>query len=178
MQAESGLEPKPVASEPDAQAVDWPRARIGDGVRAPGGGRATLLSLPDRKGRVSIRVAGAKVSVSRDQLTAQSDPGPRPPASKRAATREPRPPVRIGGIVDTDLRGLRVDEALDRLDTALDLAVAEGRDEMRIIHGIGTGALRKAVLEYLPRSRYVVESAAAAREEGGAGATRAILRKD
>jgi len=178
VQAKSGLEPKPVASEPDAQAVDWPRARIGDEVRAPGGGRATLLSLPDRKGRVSIRVAGAKVSVGRDQLTAQPAPGPRPPASKREAPDASLPPVRIGGIVDTDLRGLRVDEALDRLDAALDLAVAEGRDEMRIIHGIGTGALRRAVLEHLPRSRYVIESAAAAREEGGAGATRAILRKD
>ncbi len=176
VQAESGLEPKVSASEPDSQAVDWPRARIGDAVHAPGGGQATLLSLPDRKGRVSIQVAGAKVSVGRDQLTTRS--GDRPPSSKQGPQPRTLPPVRIGGLVETDLRGLRVDEALDRLDAALDLAAAEGRDEMRIIHGIGTGALRKAVLEHLPRSRYVVESAAAAREDGGAGATRAILRKD
>jgi DNA mismatch repair protein MutS2 len=84
----------------------------------------------------------------------------------------------MGGIVDLDLRGLRVDEALDRLDLALDLAAAEGRDEIRVIHGIGTGALRSAVREHLPRSHYVVECVEATRDEGGAGATRGILRKD
>ena len=49
---------------------------------------------------------------------------------------------------------------------------------MRVIHGIGTGALKRAVRDHLPRSHYVVETAEAAREDGGAGATRAILRKD
>ncbi len=123
------------------------------------------------------------MSLGRDQLAA----GPAA-ASMEAArssrggapktSQEPPPPARIGGIVETDLRGLRVDEALDRLDAALDLAAAEGRDEMRIIHGIGTGALRKAVREALPRSHYVVECIDATRDEGGAGALRAILRKD
>lgn len=181
VQATSGLEPSRNISEPEAKAVDWPNARIGDAISAPGGGQATLLSLPDRKGRVLIQVAGAKVSVRRDQLTA--DTGRKTSSGDSKSGRDepsqgPLPHDRIGGIVESDLRGLRVDEALDRLDAALDLAAAEGRDEIRIIHGIGTGALRKAVLEHLPRSHYVVEAVAASREDGGAGATRAILRKD
>jgi len=188
VQTETGLQPKTIPSEPQAQNVDWPRARIGDTIRAPGGGQGTLLSLPDRKGRVSIQVAGAKVSVKRDQLAAS--PAASSSSSSTRATarstreeahqdrRDPLPPARIGGIVEADLRGLRVDEALDRLDASLDLAAAEGRDEMRVIHGIGTGALRKAVREHLPRSHYVLECVDATREEGGGGATRAILRKD
>jgi DNA mismatch repair protein MutS2 len=179
-QADRGIEPAPPSAEPTTNPIDWPRARVGDAVRAPGGGVGTLLSLPDRKGRVMVQVAGAKLTISRDQLgnatrerdirTSSSSSNP----SEITST----PPLRIGGTVETDLRGLRVDEALDRLDIALDLAAAEGRDEIRIIHGIGTGALRSAVREHLPRSHYVVEWVEATREEGGAGATRGILRKD
>jgi DNA mismatch repair protein MutS2 len=160
--------------------VDWPRARVGDAVRAPGGGIGTLISLPDRKGRVGVQVAGAKLSISRDRVGAvegrsgerQSAPPP------YAAERFPSEPERLGGITEVDLRGLRVEEALERLEAALDLALAQGRDEIRVIHGIGTGALRRAVRETLPRSHAVVECVEATRDEGGAGATRAILKKD
>ncbi|MBJ20527.1 MAG: hypothetical protein GY910_06370 [bacterium] len=178
-QSEGGLEPKHIPATSEAEAIDWPHARIGDLVRTPGGGQGTLLSLPDRKGRVSVQVAGAKLSVGRDQLAAHSTrPSPPPREGARREANDPLPPIRIGGITEVDLRGLRVDEAQDRLEAALDLAAAEGRDEMRIIHGIGTGALRKSVREFLPQSRYVVECIEAGREEGGAGAIRAILRKD
>lgn len=125
-----------------------------------------------------VQVAGAKLAISRDQLS-RPNPMPDEPMSRQgSASRDTTPQPRLGGIVETDLRGLRVDEALDRLDVALDLAVAQGRDEIRIIHGIGTGALRSAVREHLPRSRYIVETIDATREEGGAGATRGVLRKD
>jgi len=122
-------------------------------------------------------VAGAKLKLGRDQLrSAHSASAPAP--VHREERRDPLPSARIGGISEVDLRGLRVDEALDQLDLALDLAAAEGRDEMRVIHGIGTGALRRAVREHLPRSHYVVECIEATRDEGGAGATRVTLTKD
>ncbi|MBB85287.1 MAG: hypothetical protein CL931_15875 [Deltaproteobacteria bacterium] len=179
-----GLEPKKPAdpTETSYAPVDWPKARVGDAVRTPGGGQGTLVALPDRKGRVSVQVSGRKVVLDRDQLTSTNAVGaatqarPKPPDP--APRKEPLPPARIGGIVEVDLRGLRVEEALERLDVALDLAAAEGRDEVRVIHGIGTGALKRAVRDHLPRSHYVVETAEASREDGGAGATRAILRKD
>ncbi|MEM9176407.1 MAG: Smr/MutS family protein [Myxococcota bacterium] len=183
VQKAKGLEPKKTnPTETTYAPVEWPRARVGDAVRTPGGGQGTLLALPDRKGRVSVRVSGRKVVLGRDQLTTTVAIGAatqgKPPAPERAPRDEPLPPARIGGLAEVDLRGLRVDEAIDRLDVALDLAAAEGRDEMRVIHGIGTGALKRAVRDHLPRSPYVVEIAEAAREDGGAGATRAILRKD
>lgn len=178
-QSARGIQPTPPASKATVLPVNWPRARVGDPVQAPGGGRGTLLSLPDRKGRVRVQIAGAKLTISRDRL-GHADPDVEEKAhSNPLVTKESPPPhEKIGGRVETDLRGLRVDEALDRLDLALDLAAAEGRDEIRIIHGIGTGALRTAVRKHLPKSRYVIECVEATREEGGAGATRGILRKD
>ncbi|MEZ4332973.1 MAG: Smr/MutS family protein [Myxococcota bacterium] len=180
--------------------VDWPSARLGDAVRTAQGALGTLLSLPDRQGRVTIQTAGAKLTLPRELLgRAESGVaseagralsggrgGSRGHAGHRDATRpaeratrpEPTPPMRQGGVVELDLRGLRAEEALERLEAALDQAAVEGRDEMRIIHGIGTGALRRAVREHLPRSPWVVEMLEAARDEGGAGATRAVLRKD
>ena len=162
--------------EDRAMSIDWPRARVGDPVRAPGGGAATLLSLPDRKGRVVIQVAGAKVTINRDQLRAGLALGDWTRPRQHDVT--PVPPARLGGIAESDLRGMRVDEALSRLDEALDQAAIEGRDEIRVIHGIGTGALRSAVREHLPHSVHIVEWVEATRDEGGAGATRGILRKD
>ena len=161
VQKARGLEPEQTPTEPGFAPVDWPKARVGDPVRTPGGGEGTLVALPDRKGRVSVRVSGRKVVLGRDQLTSTtSRSGPangRARPESRKPRNEPLPPARIGGLVEVDLRGLRVEEALERLDVALDLSAAEGRDEMRVIHGIGTGALKRAVRDHLPRSHYVVE---------------------
>ncbi len=178
-QSAKGIQPTAAASVETIEPVDWPRARVGDAVRTPGGGRGSLLSLPDRKGRVRVQIANAKLAIPCDQLGHAAPEAEHHATTKRSNSEEiPLPPDRIGGRVETDLRGLRVDEALARLDAALDVAAAEGRDEIRIIHGIGTGALRSAVREHLPRSRHVVECLEATRDEGGAGATRCILRKD
>jgi DNA mismatch repair protein MutS2 len=181
VQIDQGLERKPSPGEPELAPIDWPQAKVGDNVRTPGGGTGRLLSLSDRKGRVSVQIAGAKISLSRDQLSApESSPDQKARAESSPAAAEPMalPPMRLGGIVEVHLRGLRAEEALDRLDEFLDRAAAEGRDEIRVVHGIGTGALRSAVREHLPRSPYVIEWLEAPREDGGAGATRAILRKD
>jgi DNA mismatch repair protein MutS2 len=179
-QHERGLTPQPVADSPAAPPIDWPRARVGDAVLAPGGVTGKLLALPDRKGRVVVQVTGAKLTLSRDRLSASSRPAPDRKESDRTThpERTATPPLGLGGVLETDLRGLRVDEALEALEKALDRAVAEGRAELRVIHGIGSGALRKAVREQLPRSPHVLDSLEAASEEGGAGATRAVLRKD
>ena len=54
-----------------------------------------------------------------------------------------------------DLRGMRVDEALDRLMPFLDRAMMDGHARVRVVHGIGTGALRAAVREWLQASAMV-----------------------
>ncbi|AHI05386.1 DNA mismatch repair protein [Bdellovibrio bacteriovorus W] len=74
-----------------------------------------------------------------------------------------------------DLRGKTVDEALSELEVALDKAANNREDRIKIIHGHGTEALKKAVRTYLSRSIYVKKWKAGARDGGGDGITWAEL---
>ena len=87
--------------------------------------------------------------------------------ARSAAPRRPDP--------EMDLRGLGVDEALSRVDTALNDAALDGSGMLRIIHGKGTGALRRAIREYL-HDHPLVESAGEGEGPGGEGVTVAQLR--
>ncbi|MBN1947222.1 MAG: Smr/MutS family protein [Bradymonadales bacterium] len=85
-------------------------------------------------------------------------------------------PQTAGNTVD--LRGLRVEEALQRLDRLLDAAYKRREPGVYIIHGHGTGALRSAVRSLLPDSPYVQSFRAGERIEGGDGVTVAWLKGD
>ncbi len=76
-----------------------------------------------------------------------------------------------------DLRGLRVDEALERMDLFLDSAYLNDQRGVYIIHGHGTGALRRAVRGHLPQSRYVDRFRRGEANEGGNGVTIAFLKQ-
>ncbi len=74
-----------------------------------------------------------------------------------------------------DLRGERVEAALERLSGYLDEALLAGLDEAVIVHGAGTGALRRSIREYLADHPRVRGTRPGRREEGGDGATVALL---
>ena len=74
-------------------------------------------------------------------------------------------------ISELNLIGKRTDEAVDLVDKFLDEAFLSGVSEVRIIHGHGTGALRKAVAEVLRDHPHVARFAAAKQDHGGSGAT-------
>ena len=88
---------------------------------------------------------------------------------------ETRAPARRRPDPEMDLRGLRVDEAVARVDTALNDAALDGAGMLRIIHGKGTGALRRAIREYLS-DHPLVDSAGEGEGPGGEGVTVAQLR--
>ena len=87
--------------------------------------------------------------------------------SRPAAPRVPDP--------EMDLRGLRVDEAVDRVETVLNDAALDGVSLVRIIHGKGTGALRRAIREFLS-DHPLVEAATDGEGAGGDGVTVVRLR--
>ena len=72
---------------------------------------------------------------------------------------------------ELDIRGLMVDEAEQVVDKFLDDAVMAGMAQVLIIHGKGTGALRKSMHEYLKHHRSVLHFTFADMNEGGTGAT-------
>jgi DNA mismatch repair protein MutS2 len=114
-----------------------------------------------------------------ERVGAAEAPGPEPKPRRVSVTSQPA----AGPEGDTtpaasercDLRGLRVDEALHRLVEALDAAACAGRGQLVVIHGIGTGTLRRAVREHLAESPYGARFLPGAPEEGGEGFTTAYL---
>ncbi|HET7706160.1 MAG TPA: Smr/MutS family protein [Thermoanaerobaculia bacterium] len=76
---------------------------------------------------------------------------------------------------ELNLIGQRVDDALEESDRFLDRALLEGKQAVRIIHGFGTGTLRKAIREHLRKHPAVASWRPGAENEGGDGATIAVL---
>jgi len=77
---------------------------------------------------------------------------------------------------EINLIGCSVDEALTRLDRFLDDLLLSDEREVRIIHGFGTGQLRRSIGEYLERHPLIAAHRAAPQEHGGGGVTIAELK--
>ena len=93
------------------------------------------------------------------------------------ANERPDEPASMQNRANTlDLRGQRADEALGELEAFLDRTALEGADTVFVIHGHGTGALRKVVREYLATSPYVERFRPGGKGEGGDGVSVVSLR--
>lgn len=79
--------------------------------------------------------------------------------------------------IECNLIGMRVDEALPVLDKFMDDALLANAPFVRIIHGVGTGALRKAVWDRLKKYKFVKKYEVADGASGGSGATVVTLRE-
>ena len=126
--------------------------------------------------RVEVLLGTMRAKIPVYQLRSLAEDSPA--AARRSVQLEraqTRPPAPRRPDPEIDLRGLRVDEAVYEVDTALNDAALEGVGMLRIIHGKGTGALRRAIREYLS-THPLVNSAAQGEGSGGEGVTVAHLR--
>ena len=80
-----------------------------------------------------------------------------------------------GSTTELRLIGLRAAEAVERLQRFLDDAQSAGVATVRIVHGMGTGALKRAVTDYLSATSYCTRFVDAEPNQGGAGVTIADL---
>ena len=116
--------------------ADTPLPQIGDEVEIRGGKiRGTLLTLNGNKARV--RCGGTTFEVPAVQVRRTSE---QKPALRVRVAVDHAPPSRP----EINLLGLRVREALPRLEVFLDQAILNNQSSVRIVHGMGTGALRRA----------------------------------
>ena len=124
--------------------------------------------------RIEVRLGGVNVTVGREDLRLVSRTDERPIRNRQAPRTVAPEPVESSG--ELNLIGRRVEEALGELDKFLDVAALAGHRELRVIHGHGTGRLRRAVREFLKSHVHVESHRSGKSYEGGDGATVVRLR--
>lgn len=75
-----------------------------------------------------------------------------------------------------DVRGQRADESIKAIERFLDQAILAGYGEVEIVHGRGTGALRRQIHEFLGASPAAASFVLAPEDQGGDGMTIVTLR--
>ena len=95
--------------------------------------------------------------------------------SPQSSNRTFVPTINSPGM-ELDLRGLRVDDALDKLENWLEKCFSSGQPFGRVIHGKGTGALRESVRDALRHSSYVSTWERGGESEGGDGVSIAFFQ--
>jgi len=156
--------------------TDERRPVIGMNVMTSLGQVGVIEHLGD--GKAKIRVGKLTVNQTIDEL--------RPVTIKTSGSKSSKPGTKttevsvgmtdsIGSTSELNLIGLKADEAEYELDKFLDEAAYKGDSRVRIIHGHGTGRLKKVVHEFLKNSPLVTRFAFADPEHGGSGATVAEL---
>ncbi|MBV8771265.1 MAG: endonuclease MutS2, partial [Deltaproteobacteria bacterium] len=151
-----------VPPQPGSEQASEQPLKVGDQVEL-GEIRGELLVL--EPGRAMVGRGGLRIEVAPERLrrARMERPGERMPTvtiSTQATDRD-----------ELNVVGLRTGEALRQLEQFLDQAYVTNQRELRIVHGIGSGSLKKAILDYLSTSPYCAGFRQAEPHHGGAGAT-------
>ncbi len=163
-----------VAAPPDAgeaPPAEAAQPRVGLWGRSRTLGQTgRIVEQSGRTGRLTLETEGARLVVPADDVEVVPEPVSGPPPRDAAADElRRRAAARVSPSLD--LHGERVAAALERVDDYLNDALLAGLDSVAIIHGAGTGALRRAVRERLAEHPRVRGTRPGRRDEGGDGAT-------
>lgn len=149
-------------------------ARMGDTVElVKMGTQATVLSV-NKDGSLQLRAGILNISAKQSEVRVVE--GESQKAVQKVVQRAEHKLRSLGASPEVDLRGMMTDEAIGTLEMFLDNALLGKLHEVTIIHGKGTGAVRKAVRDYLKRSRYVKSFRPGRYGEGEDGVTVAELK--
>jgi DNA mismatch repair protein MutS2 len=162
-------EPEELAPLPVPDVSPHP-VRPGDAVWVrPLNAKGSVIEIDDEEAEVQVGPARARVKRVDIELIAAT-PVAEPESRGYRVIRSARSPGE-----QIEVRGCTVDDALEQIDRHLDAASLVGLPWVRIIHGKGTGALRRAVREFLADHPLVSSYEPGARNEGGEGVTIAKL---
>ncbi|MCB9555724.1 MAG: endonuclease MutS2 [Deltaproteobacteria bacterium] len=172
-------EPAQIATPP----LDTNALRPGDQAYVRSLGGNAIIESIDQRGRVTVRAGIARAAVDLDELfeplrgeatVKRLAPPLRPAARPDPANEAPK----IERTIDTtlDLRGHRAEEALRMSDHFIDQALLAGRDAIFLLHGRGSGALRRVIREHLASHVAVQRFDLAEERDGGDAVTVVWLR--
>ncbi|VYU09431.1 endonuclease MutS2 [Clostridium tertium] len=130
-----------------------------------------IITMPDNKGEVQVEAGIMKINVKLKDLRLLKNAGNKKEKKKRELK------LKLKSIDSrVDLRGMDSEEACYKADKYLDEAYLANLGEVTIVHGKGTGVLRKAINEMLKRHPHVKSYRLGEYGEGGDGVTIAILK--
>lgn len=159
------------ASDQEQQAGSeedvWSRLQPGLNVYCPAWGRSgRVLELDARKKRVKLDLGGVNLWLRSQEISLETD-------REKAKQPEQQSPAwgPAGLSLYLDLRGKRSEEAEAELSRFLDQALLQGRQELEVIHGRGTGALRQVVHDMASSFPGVQGYDLAPEDRGGDGVT-------
>jgi DNA mismatch repair protein MutS2 len=167
------------AQEPVENAVEMPESttwmpRLGDTVwLATLNAEGTITEMDENEAVVQVGTLRVRARLNELKQRTRSERRVKKRGHVREYEKSPDPVAPKGQSpgLELDLRGQRVEEALARLETYIDAAYLSGLPFARIIHGKGTGALRKAVQERVADHPLISKVTNATPKEGGEGVT-------
>ena len=139
--------------------------------------KGTVSSKPDSKGMLFVQMGILRSKVHISDLQLIDEPVITGPALSRTGAGKIKMNKSASVRTEINLLGKTVDEAVSELDKYLDEAYLAHLSSVRIVHGKGTGALRKGVHNYLKRLKYVQDFHLAEFGEGDAGVTIVEFKK-
>lgn len=151
--------------------IDWDKVVVGDVVMLKTlHQKVTIVSLPDKNKRLFVDMGTMKMKVKKEELAVLDENYKEPQKIKIPGTSFNKFELKRYAMSQTlDLRGYRVEEALDSVENYLDQASLANLTPVYIIHGHGTGALKQAVRDFLKESPYVAKFRPGEDSEGGDG---------
>lgn len=142
--------------------------KVGDTVIIEGlNEKALVIDKPDDKGNIKVQMGILKMDSNIKNVTKVRSKN----KTRENANRIYKAKKAMHISPSLDLRGQRYDEALRNFDKYLDDAILAGLDQAKIIHGKGTGALRKGINDYLKNNKRIDSYRPGNEKEGGYGVT-------
>ena len=118
------------------------------------GTRATVLAV-NKDGSLQLQAGILKITAKQDEVRVVEGEEQKTKKQARQFAANAQRKLRAAASSEIDLRGMMTDEAVAATETFLDTAMLGKLNTVTIIHGKGTGAVRKAIRDYLKRSKYV-----------------------
>lgn len=128
---------------------------------------ANIVSLPDKKGNVMIQSGIIKLSIHPSQLEKSKEADKKTQVKVNMMIKSKAKDI----STEINLLGMTVDEATNSLEKYLDDAYLSGLNQVRVVHGKGSGALRKGVQDYLRKNPHVKSFRLGMYGEGDSGVT-------
>ncbi|WP_235906567.1 endonuclease MutS2 [Porcincola intestinalis] len=154
------------------KAVDARKLQVGDSVKVLSLNlKGIVRSLPDKSGNIDVQMGILHSVVNVKDIELLDEVSIKGPSYEHTATGKVRISKSVSVSPEINLLGMTVDEAVSVLDKYLDDAAIAHLDEVRVVHGKGTGALRAGVQNFLRKNKHVQSYRLGEYGEGDTGVT-------